>query len=704
MNINAIESKRENLLRVLNGNNSPTSNLISLSNYLSELLKYKDIYLTEAFFKEFIKKYLSLLSKFEPSGLHPDKVKFIVSTATYFLSVKDETELQDELDIILIELRRKNELIKNILEGHESNLLFTGSIRFPVIEQGDGSEESIGFVEEIKISINKNDSLFRDKFVVVPNLGEIEVRLEKQINNSWMLAKKYLKHQSNKINSFHDVVIQFEKKYGLYIGESLGIALTIGFIQEFIKYYNLRRSVIINSNIASTGGIDENEKIKSVSESTIKKKIDIVFFTDVQKFIVPQNDYTSAQIQIKERQVEFPKRQIQLVGVETINDLFNRRDLIDIKKQNFLIWSFKKIIKNYFALSLLFLFTIAFGYFLFKNLDNNPVSVEFENNERSPYLTAFVKNKYGNIIWIKSPESSGVLYRKYPSLSKKLYNITDINDDGKNEVFLCRVDSSGALYYYNNFGDKIWDYVHHETLLTKFEIFSDKYIINSIVDVIAGKKFSEVLIVAEHSEYYPNIVLKLNAETGEPLGDNFYHAGGISGAELFDLNFDGGLEVVASGISYGYDKAFLFTINYDSLGGTSPSLPEFGFKDKVIANFDYYLLLPRTDLGERIYPKLNPIFEAPKIFEDEGKISISTLEDFMNIDQLLLVEYNFSFDFKEVEINFNELFISKRDKLIELGKLKKPYTDTREYRLKIISQIMSWNGKSFTELNSKLKN
>ena len=423
MNINLIELKRENLLKILSNNISPISNLFTLTNYLSELLEQNDTYLVEAFFNEFQKKYLLLLAQFEPSGLHPEKAKIILDNAEKFLNISVGTNYYQEINSTIILLRNKWKIVVEALEGYDTNILVSGSIKFPVLEIGNGAEASFGFVEEINIAITKSYTLKNDKFIVVPNLGEIESRLEKQINTSWGIAKNYLKQFANQINSSHEVVIQFEKQYGLYVGESLGIALTIGFIQELIKYYDLRQSVIIKANIASTGGIENDKKVKSVSHSVIVKKINTVFFSNVQKFIIPQEDYNFAQAELSKLKTDFPKRKLQIIGIETISDLLNRRDIIDIKKQNIFLWGSKKAIKNKLALILIFIITIFSGYFLLKNIDNNPVSVEFENNDRSPYLTAYVKNKYGNIIWIKSPEASGVLYRKYPSLSNKLYNI-----------------------------------------------------------------------------------------------------------------------------------------------------------------------------------------------------------------------------------------------------------------------------------------
>ncbi|MCB9249462.1 MAG: hypothetical protein H6613_13395 [Ignavibacteriales bacterium] len=73
-----------------------------------------------------------------------------------------------------------------------------------------------------------------------------------------------LKAKINKIKSNLEVTIRFVNKLGIYEGDSLGVALTVGFIQELLRYYDLREEISYENNIITTGSMNEEGQIGSV--------------------------------------------------------------------------------------------------------------------------------------------------------------------------------------------------------------------------------------------------------------------------------------------------------------------------------------------------------------------------------------------------------------------------------------------------------
>ncbi|MBM3284089.1 hypothetical protein FJY90_07685 [Candidatus Gottesmanbacteria bacterium] len=128
------------------------------------------------------------------------------------------------------------------------------------------------------------------------------------------------------------VIVQIDKRVGFYVDNSLGIPLTIGIIEKLLELYNFAELVTIKSNIALTGGVDKDGNILPCSSEIIRRKVEIVFFSNCKTFIVPKEDELEAKTKADELKKEFPNRNLDIIGIETLSDLLNRRNLIDIRK------------------------------------------------------------------------------------------------------------------------------------------------------------------------------------------------------------------------------------------------------------------------------------------------------------------------------------------------------------------------------------
>ena len=78
----------------------------------------------------------------------------------------------------------------------------------------------------------------------------IEDKLNNQIRISWERAVEILKKHRHRLNQFHDVIINFDQRLGEYVGNSLGIALTLGFLQELFVFYNTSIILKVPANLA----------------------------------------------------------------------------------------------------------------------------------------------------------------------------------------------------------------------------------------------------------------------------------------------------------------------------------------------------------------------------------------------------------------------------------------------------------------------
>ncbi len=215
---------------------------------------------------------------------------------------------------------------------------------------------------------------------------------------------------------------------GIYEGNSLSIALTLGFIEELLKLYNAPTIVKIKDKIAFTGGIDEAGNIEEVTKEIIENKTYNIFFSPVETFVIHRNDEPFALTRLAELKKEFPERKLEIVGVTTLDDLLNRRNLVDIRKQNPVVKVGKIAKKN--ALSFTFA-TLLIAVFIFSGLwdfDDNPAMLFNERN------VLYVKNQNGKVLWTKEMvfDIKTETGNKIPFSQK----IVDIDNDGINEILI----------------------------------------------------------------------------------------------------------------------------------------------------------------------------------------------------------------------------------------------------------------------------
>jgi hypothetical protein len=408
---------------------------------------------------------------------------------------------------------------------------------------------------------------------------------------------------------------------------------------------------------------------------------------------VPEKDKPAADEQFLKLQDNYPNRKLNIVGVSSIEDLISRRNLVEIKKQNFVKWSAKKTFKNKTAVISLLVLAIISSYFFIKDIDNIPVDIEFKNSR------AYAKNKYGKVLWDIFPAAYNIETMFNSNYHKKYFKIDAGDNLNESTIFICGINKSRDLFKLDYTGNEIWRYKFRSKIESDSEVFSNEHQFHTVVGIFDKPDYKEVVAITQHASYYPNAVLKLNAETGEITDSIFWHPGGIAGSLIEDIDNDGNLEFVGLAISNGYKCVAYFSIEYDKLIGTAPAPKGYRFKNKSIAEFEWYVLIPMSDYGKHHYPKYNHVIYPPSNNKKENYITVSTIESGLPKDKRpQTILYMFPLNLNDVEIVINDDFAIHRDKLVNAGALKKPYSDTREYREILKRQLQKWNGKEFVQM------
>ncbi len=527
------------------------------------------------------------------------------------------------------------------------------------------------------------------------------------MEDSWEAAKQYAKKYIRKINFHHEVIISFDKRIGDYIGNSLGIALTISFIEELLSFYNAPTIVVsINYGIAFTGGNDAKGNISPVSKEIIEKKLETIFYSDINTFVIPEEDQLNAALKLKELQKDFPERKVKLIGVETFEDILNRRNLVDISKQKTIVRFYKFSKKNWASLILLLILAVVVVISGVLDLDSNPAVLDNEG-----YMI-YVKNKNGKVLWSKKSDIDLIndFKKSEINLSQK---IVDINNDGINEVILTDEDLLNTkdendylrVACYNNKGNLIWKYNFRDSVLTR-EGVPERRFKSYLIDTLTVKRTTILYLFTAHSIIYPSVVYRLNLLNGKRLKGTLWSQGHFAGALIGDFNKDGKNELVGAGINNGCERCFILSINLDQLNGQTPTLDNnYYYLNKKIAKFNQYLLLPKSDYNDYFKQRFNIIPRGNFAYQsDLNKFIFSIYEgEAENPDSFCGYTININPALNKFDIFIGDEFHVRRDSLVAKGLLKPPYTNTNAFVNILKNQVRYWNGEKFVKKEELVK-
>lgn len=560
---------------------------------------------------------------------------------------------------------------------------------FPLIAK-DTPEGFYGILESVSVHIAK--STFEDKFIIVTSEKEIEKKILEQCKRSWFaafdLSRKYIK----KPYQHHQVIISFDKKDGFYEGSSLGIALTISILEELLKFYNPTYIIKIKGQTAFTGGITESGKLLPTGEEIIKQKINSVFFSVMNTFVIPKCEEAAAQAQLNELKRTYPIRKLKLVAVEDINDVLNRRDVIDIRKQKFVVRTGKFVKKNWVSAVVTILLAVLFAFLFVIDFDDNPAILTFNGDK------LFVKNKNSRILWSKKVDLP-----KDASWRKRLLDnfccILDTDGDGKNEVLFTgslviekEKFSDQRLICFNFQGDTLWTHSFADRVESEREVLKPYYNIE-IMDTVSLDERKSLYLISTNSYSFSSAIFRVDPKNGERLPGIIWCSGQTVDAMIKDIDNDGKKDILAIGVDNGLEEIVIFAFEIDTLSRVRPSTNEYFIKNFPLAELKNYIRLPKTDYDNYLHMRISSILKGS--FKDEIRekkyVFATSYEDLETISHLWIkLDYNL----KDFDIILDNKYRIIRDSLVIHGKLSPPYTDTKEYIDLYKSKIRYWkNGK-----------
>lgn len=693
-----LESLRNKLFINLSNKSSFTKKLLDLYNYFDKILSFKDQNISEAYITEFIYDYLKLIKYFEAFGVEPN---FSLALINQLKILRELCFLNAESSFILDEIERITSQVNLLylsLNGNTFDERTKPKGYFILLDKYD-NKFIHGFIESITVKISA--SLNNNNFIIVPSEYEIDERLYIQCEKSWNIAVKITKKYVKKFNKYHEIIIIFNKKIGFYEGDSFGLALTLIFVQELLKYYNPTYQIFIKDICAFSGSITDSEEILETGETLIKRKVRAVFYSDISKYIIPKKDEKVAQKTLEELKRIYPNRNLKIISVENFSDIFNRRDLIDFKKINPFVRSIKFAKKNLVTFFSLIILSIFLSYLLVLDLDNNPETI-FLDGEK-----AYIKNKNGKTLFYLEYLVDKIFLTN-PIAKFNYFKILDINGDEINEIIYVnkkynpytKSSNKSSIKCINNKNELLWEYVFEDTVYSEREILPPDYDFKLIDTILIDNKLT-LLFWVNNGPSFSTAISGIEVNTGKRIQKTFWGSGHTIDACLHDINNDGIKDIIGCGVDNGFEDAVVWGIEINKINGYRPTTKAYKIKGRNIAELIFYFRVPKQDIDlyfNARHPNIRNNMLEYKEFNKTISVGFHTNKNqnlpnpYDNIPTYNLI-IDSSFIVSDIIIISN--FRILRDSLVAQGILKPPYTDTNEYKELIKSSVLYWKNEKW---------
>ncbi|MBX3006804.1 MAG: hypothetical protein KF816_02135 [Melioribacteraceae bacterium] len=691
-NFQHVEKLKNDLLRELPYLFGRTK-LFRIIEFYDSVFSTEDQQVIEAYTCDFIEEYIAEVFNYTPFYSAPAFSHKLLIQLNNLINVTTLDYYIDIIEKLIQSTNLKLQKLDSILEGNAAMNSSTGFM-FPLLEALGGSNaySSFGTIESVNIKIHKTNN--QNRFLFVPSAKIIEERLFSQAKISFEFALNYFSKHKKTFNGFHEVLIYFDNLSANYEGNSLGVALTIGIINQLSQNYNLPYITNIKCKVASTGGVDQNGIVKSVGKEAIAKKVEIVFYSEFDTLIIPKDDEQFARDKLRELKLLYPQRKLKLVAVADMEELLNRRDLVEIRKQNKIVRTAKRIRKNWISSLLIILLFVGFAFVYVREYDDNPYLVEIAGEH---YI---IKNKKGMVLWKKPSMAFSSLVTSSTNL-EILAKVTDINDDGTNEVLITGENFKGELARgndgiscYNKKGDLIWKYIFNDDVSSQRDTLNTDYGYPFIIDIVKKNNSKVLYLSVRHGPSFASAIFTLDLLTGKRVGNTLWNSGHIHLGIIRDIDSTGKQELIYTFNNNGMKRSGIAVIGIDDAKGQGPTSKNYSLTGISIAKFKAYILVPQTDFS--IYSgnrrgSILPLELAVK--QSDKKIYFSSVEEKKWDGRGL--NYTLSFNLKDINVVPDDNFVVMRDELVRKKILNPPYTDTKEYMDLIKSQILYWNGKEF---------
>ncbi|MFQ6605590.1 MAG: hypothetical protein ACE5D8_08580 [Fidelibacterota bacterium] len=455
----------------------------------------------------------------------------------------------------------------------------------------DGNSEariSHGLLSSLTVTIDElSDNAEADIFTFNHKTISGSDLIFSQIESAFQFAKRYVLGAHNARNMHYHASFSFADIEALYSGNSLGLAIGLVMISALSHREGATWEYILRPTFAMTGTLEYTGEINKVAPETIVEKLEAAFLSPVTAFVLPAANYATAQKTWADLKKRYPHKILDLIPVRTIQDCLHNNQLIVREKRRLThrlkSKRFQRQIPTFAASLITVLMATLLAYFM---MDNNPVKLVANETE----IQAL--NTRGRILWrhdFDEPQSI-----KYTGFLSPV-DIHDYDGDGENEIFYVaktlRSPNADIVFFFDSDGEVKWSARETRAMVFGTEVMNPSYTGYYLIPVEKNNERT-IFTVFNQKPWYPDEIVQYDYR-GNRLQE-FWNSGQIKYLELYDMEQDGEVELIAGGGSNDYDSPILAIFSLDKVSGYSPvDDPHYRPQGVPPGTFKYFIRFPR---------------------------------------------------------------------------------------------------------------
>ncbi|MCG2588464.1 hypothetical protein [Rhodohalobacter sulfatireducens] len=602
--------------------------------------------------------------------------------------------------------RKQNDSLKRMLrEVKKIQGTEDWKLLIPVAEKYQS--EGIGYGRLRKISVERYSETGNEDELVwnMQVYGAANPSMSEK-KNVHIAARNLLESKSGKRNNnYYRGGVNFDFRKAFHVGNSANLAISALWYTHLQEATNQRNRYKINSHSIITGDIDKEGNVLPVDGETIGLKVKAAFFSWGKIFAVPASQRGLFEKELNTLLDKYPTRNIVLYGVSHLRELFFDRRLTEHEEEGRIKYYFKRLKSQEFRFITVPLITVLLGFIMwliFGPVDKNPNTLQYEGEQMTlmnQYGQKIQSLKVGSVIVEAIQQSQNPIF-PYKAL------LHDLNNDGINELFFSRMlseqnfNSPEELIAYSVSGDSIiWkkNLSFDLEFPNKPEIQENGYKVYSL-NIINSSK-DNLIVNIGHGRFFPSIILKLNAETGEE-SSRYIHSGRIKQTKVVDIDNDGDQEVIGLGQNNAFDEiTVFFALEADKIVGYSPSTDEYTVLGYTPAEHEYYVQVPRSIVGQVF--KRRVVNNTPEAFfvnsdEELFRVRVNDFRlpenDPFQVNYAALI-YMIDYNFRVRSIGTQSYYDLWAKNLYEDGMI--PFEPDHEYFEAFKDSLLYWDGQRF---------
>ncbi|MDZ7291439.1 MAG: hypothetical protein ONB44_07645 [candidate division KSB1 bacterium] len=501
--------------------------------------------------------------------------------------------------------------------------------------------------------------------------------------------------------------VVFEATHALHEGNSANLAIAALFYCAALQHTDQREQFRLASTVTLTGDLNEAGEVLPVDGKTLATKVKAAFFSWVECLVVPKSQLREAESAAQELTRQYPHRQLTIIGVGHLREIFYDRRLTKRECAGMAKHLARKAWRKKFTvggLATTVFLVLVIGKLLYGPIDKNPVSGEFVEE------SLLIKNKYGEQIDEIRVGPATVRRAKGAANDYELWGLHyvtffDVDGDGMNEVFWVQWDDEktkqpGKICCKSVKEDTLrWSIALRRALdfPRKPDIKSDYFYPHYIAAGDFDGDGRGELFVNSSQDFFPALVLKLEAKTGKELG-HYVHVGQLGSMKLADLDNDGITEVLLCGVNNAFRKACLVVLDPRFISGHSPLAGDYVLAGYPAGLEKAYILIPRTIVGEAFSEDSKNNIALAIFLQQASRNFFLLIRDAssrnppLNTKLVDLYGY-FGFDLRVQSFGTHDDYDLMAEKLFREGRISRmpDYAYFEEYK----KTMMYWNGEGW---------